>query len=345
MCRRHRPLEVSAFVAMTVLLIGGLGSASAKAPGGFCGRQRTIQDFGGHLRPGFAARLVVAPGAVVPGHFAPMRIVNSGADEISIGAGSRPEHWEGGSWVTMPWPPGLLESAVLYFVLPESVSTCLGPSTFKDWPGGKYRWRLAVRRESRGAPPTQRTLRATFRLGTSVEQVSNSDHAPLTLATRPWFATAPDARSRVAASPHIALCAGVPLAAGSRPAQVPRRVGTGDELGKLRLETRRDVYAPGQLVVFGLINGSRVTVFFGEKPISVQRWSGSEWVTEESWGWSTYPLDQFVRPGRPGVCSSFVVPQAQAPGEYRVVLPVAIGSRAGTPDSRSRSALFRIDPS
>jgi hypothetical protein len=164
MCRRQRPLAVVVYVALTVLLVGGLDSASAKAPGGFCGRQRTIQDFGGHPRPGFAARLVVAPGAVVPGHFAPMRIVNSGADEISIGTGSRPEHWEDGSWVTMPWPPGLIESAVRVFLPPESVSRCVGPLTFKDWPAGKYRWRLIVRRESRGAPPAQRTLHATFRL-------------------------------------------------------------------------------------------------------------------------------------------------------------------------------------
>jgi len=161
-----------------------------------------------------------------------------------------------------------------------------------------------------------------------------------------------EARSAAAAKPPAILCEKELFASGAQVDRLSRRAGDKlgrlFELGRLLLETGRDSYAPGEIITFGLVNNSRVSVFYGEEAFFVQRWSGSGWATEEPWyftepwGWPWYPLREVLPPGRAGMCFNFIVREDQEPGRYRIVLPVAIGSWAGLPGSRSRSASFRV---
>jgi len=152
-------LSVACIAAIPIF---GAASAPAQASAGFCKRDRTIQSFGSRPKQGFSARLVAAPGRVVAGHYASMRIVNNGADQLSYGISPRVQHWESGSWMPMPLPPGYVAPALSFLVSPETVSGCSGPPTHGDWPAGKYRWQLSVTAESRNGPTRDHVLRATF---------------------------------------------------------------------------------------------------------------------------------------------------------------------------------------
>jgi hypothetical protein len=150
--------------AVSVIAMLGSGPATAGTRSAFCGPHRTPQSFGGRPVPGFAARLVAAPGSVRAGGFSTFRLVNEGSDELAE-VTELVQRRAGSSWIRMPEPSPTF--GAIAFVAPRSVSGCSGPSTGKQWRAGRYRYLLeveAIARSDRRAPIEKHWLQATFTL-------------------------------------------------------------------------------------------------------------------------------------------------------------------------------------
>jgi hypothetical protein len=139
------------------------------------------------------------------------------------------------------------------------------------------------------------------------------------------------------------LCRRKPLSA-DRMAQVRLSSFQEPRLGKLRLRTPRRFYSVGQMVVFSLVNESRLAAYFGEEAFFVQRWQESTWVTEEPWYLTEpwYPYNHPVPPGAASTCLFFSLPEDQEAGRYRIVMPLTIKLSSGRQMHSSRSAMFAI---
>jgi hypothetical protein len=157
---------VTGLTATVLLTVGAVAADANAAP--FCRGGRMVGSHGGedgpHAAQGFAAHLAVAPGPIVAGHPARMRIVNEGAGALSFEVGAHgTQRWVGGSWISMPPPSGGARPPVVRATRPGSVSRCVGPPTEPNWPAGKYRWSLPV--TVQGTDGRHRhLLRATFRV-------------------------------------------------------------------------------------------------------------------------------------------------------------------------------------
>ena len=150
---------VVGLIAAMVALQGG-STALGAAPASFCSPDRVVGNPGGGNAP-LKVRVIGAPKPVRAGHSPAFRIVNEGTAEISLGA-ERTLHWENGSWVRMAPPPGAFVSLEGIYVAPESLSDCLGPPTWAEWPPGKYRWVPEVSVVTEDGLGRHRLLRATF---------------------------------------------------------------------------------------------------------------------------------------------------------------------------------------
>jgi hypothetical protein len=98
------------------------------------------------------------------------------------------------------------------------------------------------------------------------------------------------------------------------------------------------------MVVFALVNRSRVAASFGEEAFFVQMRIGSRWRREKPWYLTEpwYPFEHPVPSSASSACLNFLLPDDQEPGRYRIVLPLTIHIAPGQELRASRSAEFAV---
>jgi hypothetical protein len=158
---------------LCAFLVGGLSvamegaTARAGRPRGFCHREGAPGSFGRMFDPvgkRFDVALAVRDRIVPAGRTPRVRLLNSGTADVTFGVSQRTQRWSHGSWTRMPLPKSLAPVPIQYRLFAESVSQCIGPATFANWPAGKDRWLLSVHGHGRDGVSKQRTLRVTFLL-------------------------------------------------------------------------------------------------------------------------------------------------------------------------------------
>lgn len=140
-------------VCLSLVLALQLGPRVAQSNGSvdsFCSPSRSVQSFD-QVKGANGAVFVAGPKpeTVSAGHSPDFRVVNGAPRQLEL-VEVRTQRLAKGRWVEVQWPIGALSGFVVTILDPESVSLCMGPTTGPNWPAGKYRWLVAIRRVRNG---------------------------------------------------------------------------------------------------------------------------------------------------------------------------------------------------